>query len=110
MYLINVKQQVEGRPGLKEGLLDRRYEAMSLKDLADWCHTFIRACGKAGWRRDAPSDRPEHVEANRKEGFTLNALEQFMVLRREGSDKVITIEIFPAEPVNAAMAARHFTL
>ena len=108
MYMINVKQQIEGRP--PEGLLDRRYAAGTLKELADWCHAFIRACKSSGWIRIAHEKLPGEDEANRKESFDSVGLGQFMVLRREGNEKVITIAIFPTEASTPTQAARLFAL
>lgn len=109
MFLINVKQQIEGQPGRKDGLLDRRYAAGSMKELADWCHAFIRACKASGWERVAHAALPGEDEANRKEGFAAVGLGQFMVLRREGAPSVITVEIFPTETQHGTLAAALFT-
>jgi len=107
MYMINVKQQIEGRPSTK--LIDRRYRVSTLADLADWCHAFIRACEAKGWFRVTHEKLPGEHEANLKEGFTTVDLGQFTVLRRGSEAKVITIEIFPTEPAAPDQAAALFT-
>jgi hypothetical protein len=59
--------------------------------------------------RRPPSADPADVEINAKEGFAALGIEQFMVLRRDGASKVITVEIFPTETLHGTLAAARFT-
>ena len=96
---------------------ERTYGMTSQKEVADWCHTFIRLMATYGWRKqESVPAIPKNIE------IPIDRLTQvFSDLKRQGIDPLthlgskrtpdkIVIKIEPIEPVTAYEAAKFFTL
>jgi hypothetical protein len=105
MYLITIQQQIVGK--LSPNVPTRRQRAANLKELADWCHVFIRSCRMMGWNRtdENPDGSIRLSLVDFRSDFYDAGICKFMVLRRADVQKAITIEIDEIPDQPAAVVA-----
>ena len=112
MFLITVMQTIENRELIPGSFPEHKLHAASLKELGDWCHAFIRACATAGWRKEEFRDRMQEMflmPGPARLDLLKAGLAPLITLRREGTPKIITIEIEALEPKTPFEAAKLFT-
>lgn len=115
LYLITTmrKQEVPDSTGLPPG---RIYGMTNVKELADWCHAFMRALAASGWRKEKgilATEENIDISCERTSqflnDFKSHGLEPWMQLGREGTADKILIKIKLLEVQSAANAAALFT-
>jgi len=106
MYLVTLQQQLLGTDPLLLPAMKTHFS--NVKEVADWCHAFIRACADKGWLREAANDRMLDAFLMPQEALLeirRSNLAPRIVLRNEKNPKEISIQIellAPASPSNAA--------
>ena len=110
MYLVTVNQQLLGTDPLL--LPEKKFHFTAIKELADWCHAFIRACSAKGWLKEEVTDRM--LDRFLMPGPALLDVRKFglaprMTLRNKDNPKEVVIGIEHLEPMPAPHAAYHLT-
>jgi hypothetical protein len=114
-YLIKTshKQDIPDPSNLQP---DRTFVMNSMREVADWCHTFMRALKPRGWRRAQGlgamklnvDDSPERFDQIITD-IQSYGLDPFMCLWFEKTQEMIHIKIEPADSKTAFEAARLYS-
>ena len=110
MYLVTLQQQLLGTDPLL--LPNKKAHFSNAKEVADWCHAFIRACAEKGWLREETNDRMLHSFMMPQ--AALLEIRRFdlaprVVLRNETNPKENVIELELLEPTSPSNAAYRLT-
>lgn len=92
----------------------RTYGMTSVKEVADWCHTFMRLVAASGWRREEGVFASVDIQSDRLTQIFLDlkryGLEPLTALGSKRTQDKIMIKIEPIEPVTAYEASKLFSI